>query len=445
MDNRLLLAAEQAVSAAMRAGATAADSLVLETQSLSVDVRHGAVESTERSESCALSVRAFVGKQMALVSLSNMNDVVDAAQRAVELARVTPPDELSSLADSALLCQHPQLPDCYDPAPEPTPQQLTQRAQQAEAAALAHPLITNSEGASASYGVARSAYVTSHGFAGAYQRTSSSMSCTAVAGTGTQMERDYGYAVACYGADLPTPASVGLEAATRTVQRLTPQKPASGQYNIVFDNRASSELLGMLADALNGDTWARGSSFLREHLHKPVFAPHVQVFDDPCLPRGLASRAFDAEGLAATPLQVIENGVLAHRLLDTTSARKLGTVSNGRASRSVRGNPRPSTSNFYMAAGDLSLSELLHQVGDGLLITETIGDGLNSLTGDYSVGASGRRIVRGVLSESLSEFTIAGNIRDLFAALVPANDLVFRSSCNAPSVWVGKMMVASSG
>jgi PmbA protein len=428
--------AERLVQAARRAGADAADAVAVRGVSLSVDVRHGAVEGSERSESDDIGLRVLVGQRQAVVSTNDVKgDVNELAARAVAMAKVAPEDKFAGLADASLIARtFPDL-DLLDPQ-LPSVDTLEGRARSAEAAALAVKGVTNSEGASASAGIGGMVLATSAGFRGAYLRSTQSISMSAIAGEGTAMERDYDYSSTLHACDLDAAEKVGRSAGERAVERLNPRKVSTKKVPVVFDRRVAGSLFGHLATAVNGTTIARRSSFLRDKLNEPLFAPGIRVIDDPLRRRGLRSRPFDGEGVPSRTLALVEDGVLKSWLLDCATARELSMTTTGHAARGTSGPPSPGATNLHLEAGGQTPQALIADIEDGFYITELIGMGVNQVTGDYSRGASGFWIENGERAYPVSEVTIAGNLVAMYGALTPANDLEFRYATNAPTVRV---------
>ncbi|HLY91317.1 MAG TPA: metallopeptidase TldD-related protein, partial [Acetobacteraceae bacterium] len=364
------------------------------------------------------------------------------AERAVAMARVVPEDPYAGLADTAAPPGTLAL-DLVD-ATEPSTKGLVARAAAAEEAALAVPGITNSEGAEAGYGRSEAYLVTSAGFAGQNARTSHSVSASALAGSGTDMQRDYDYHSTVHLADLDDPAGIGRSAGERAVTRLHPTRPATAKLPVVYDQRVAGSLLGHLSGAINGASVARGTTFLKDKLGARIFRDDIEIRDDPRRVRGLRSRLFDGEGTPTAARDLIAAGVLTTWLLDSRSARQLGMVSTGHAARGTGGPPSPSTTNLYLTAGTLTPAELMADITLGIYVTELIGMGVNGVTGDYSRGASGFMIRNGALAEPVAEITIAGNLLDMFAHLTPANDLRFRRGTDSPTVRVEGMTLAGA-
>jgi PmbA protein len=432
------------IAEARSAGADAADAVLISGTSLSVQRRLGKVEHVERSEGQDLGLRVFLGQQAAIVASSTVapSGFRQLAERAVAMARVVPADPYSGLADTAAAPEIAAL-DLEDPS-EPATEALADRAAAAEEAALAVPGITNSEGAEAGYGRSEAFLVTSAGFAGRSARTSHSVSASAIAGAGTGMQRDFDYHSTIHLSDLDDPTAIGRSAAERAIARLNPGRPATAKLPVVYDPRVAGGLLGHLAGAINGASVARGTSFLKDRMGKRVFAPGIVVHDDPRRIRGPRSRVFDGEGTPTAARSLIEDGVLTTWLLDSRSARQLGLRSTGHAGRGTGGPPSPGPTNLYLAAGTVTPAELMADIKLGLYVTELIGMGVNGVTGDYSRGAAGFMIRDGVIAEPVAEITIAGNLRDMFAHLTPANDLRFRRGTDSPTVRVEGMTIAGA-
>ncbi|WP_188657921.1 TldD/PmbA family protein [Sphingomonas metalli] len=440
--------AQTIVEQARRAGADAADAVFAADAALEVSVRLGKLEDVGRSESADLGLRVFVGKRSASVSTSDLSDTALATlvERAVAMAREAPEDDWAGLAPTErLLHGAPPLLDLDDTAcgtAPPTPEALRDLALAAEAAALDVPGVTNSEGGGASAAQSVWALATSHGFAGAYSTTSYGVSASVLAGEGGGMQRDYAHHAARRRDKLDAAAAIGRQAGERAVRRLSPGRLTSGSMPIVFDPRVGGSLIGHLVGAIGGGAITRRTSFLLDALGSQILPSNLSVRDDPHRPHGLRSRPFDGEGLAVSPAAIVENGMLETWLLDSAAARQLGLEPTGHAARGIGGAPGVTTGNLYLDGGKVPLATLLAEVGEGVYVTELIGQGVNSVTGDYSRGAAGFRIVGGEIAEPVAEFTIAGNLKDMYRNMTAANDLVFRYGVNVPTLRVDGMTVA---
>ena len=428
---------------ARRAGADAADALVVEDASLAAAQRLGERERLERAESVELGLRVFKGKRQAVVSSTDVSPAArgELAERALAMAATVPEDPDCGLADKDQIAAIIPEIDLFDPH-EPTADELTERAKALEEAARAVPGVTNSEGAEAAWSRTRIAMAATNGFNGTYTISRHSVIVAVLAGAGTAMERDYEYASAVYGADLEDLETVGRRAGENAVRRLRPRKVRTVKVPVVFDPRVANTLLNHFAGAVNGSAIARGTSFLKGRMDEPVFASGIRVVDDPLRPRGLRSRPFDGEGIATKRRALVEDGVLKSWILDLHSARKLGLATTGHAVRGVASAPSPAASNLYLEPGSCTPAELMADIRSGFYVTELMGFGLNPVTGDYSRGASGFWIENGERAYPVSEVTVAGNAKAMFRNLRPADDLQFRFGTNSPTVRIDGLTVA---
>jgi PmbA protein len=432
MSDLLELAADL-LRAAKAAGADVAEVGFNTGTSISVQRRLGKIEETERAEARELGLRVFLGRCSASVSASAIDPAAFArlAEQVVEMARVVPEDPYAEIPDAPAPMDATVL-DLDDPE-EPAMEILIARAAAAEDAALAVPGITNTEGASASWSRGFALHATTLGFAGLYARSNHSVSVSAIAGTGTNMQRDYDYDSVIHGTDLDDPALLGRRAAEQALARLNPARPSTAKLPVIYHPRIAGGILGHLSSAINGASIARGTSFLKDSLGQAIFAPGIRIVDDPLRVRGRRSRPYDREGLPGAARDFIADGVLTSWILDTRSANQLGLKSTGNSG---------GTSNFYLEAGKMSPEELMADITEGLFDTELIGMGVNGITGDYSRGAAGFMIRNGALAEPVAEFTIAGNLREMFLHLTPASDLVFRRGTDAPTLRIDGMTLA---
>ncbi len=436
---------DRLVKAALAAGADAADAVEFKNVSVGVSYRLGKLEDVGRSESSDLGLRVFVGQQIAFVSSTDFSRQAldELPTRAVAMARLAPEDKFAGLAPADRLARDISNLDIEDRGAVPT-SVLVDRARAAEGAALALQGITNSEGGSAEYGRTSVTLATSAGFLGGYAATSHGVSVSVIAGEDTEMERDYDYSSARYGSDLDSAEAVGRRAAERALKRLRPRKVKTQNVPVFFDPRVSASLVGHFVGAISGSAIARGVSFLKDCLGKPVFAPGINIIDDPHRQRGLRSKPFDGEGVSNKRTVLADQGVLTTWILDSASARQLGLATTGHASRGTGGPPGPAPTNLYMAAGTMTPVALMADVKDGFYVNELIGQGVNSVTGDYSRGAAGFWIENGQLAFPVSEVTIAGNLKDMYQHMTAASDLVFRHGTDAPTVRVEGMTIAGA-
>jgi PmbA protein len=428
---------------ARTAGADAADALLVESSGQSATWRLGKLENVERAESCDLGLRVFVGRRQAIVSTGDLAraSLERLVERALAIGKAVPEDRHAGLADPDQVARElPRLE--LDDGQELDIDTLGRQAAAAEDAALAHPGITNSEGAEAKWSRARTTLVATNGFIGASARSSHSIGASVIASANGAMERDYEYRTKVRARDLPDPVEIGRKAAERAVTRLNPRKSESKTVPIVFDPRVAGSMVRHLASAISGPAVARGTTFLRDRLGQAVFASGLTIVDDPLRADGLRSRAFDAEGIRAERRRLIDQGLLTTWLLDCASARQLGLSTTGHAVRDVSSAPSPAPANAYVEPGALSPDELVSDIKEGLYVIEMLGMGVNMVTGDYSRGATGFWIEDGAICWPVSGITIAGNLAEMFARLTPASDLEFRYGIDAPTLRIDGMTVA---
>ena len=434
------------IDKAKKAGADAADVLYVGDASTGIQVRLGELEDVERSEGEEIGLRFFLGSQSASVSSSDLSDEALTAlvERAAAMAREAPEDPYAGLApeDRLMRDRGPNVEG--DDGRDPLPTELKQLALEIEAAARGVEGVTNSEGAGVSAGRSIVALATSHGFCRGYTTSGYSGSASVIAGSGGSMQRDYASHSVRHFEDLDDAMKLGTEAGRRAVARLNPGKLSSGTMPVVFDPRVGSSLVGHLMSAINGSAIARKTSFLLGREGEPVFGEGITIRDDPHRPRGLRSKPFDGEGLATRPRNIVEHGRVTGWLLDSASARQLGLEPTGHATRGVGGSPGASATNVDLLPGTLSKAELIADIKLGVYLTELIGQGVNGVTGDYSRGASGYIIENGEITTPVAEITIAGNLIDMFRALVAADDLEHRRAMNVPTLRIEGMTVAGA-
>ncbi len=434
------------LKAARVAGADNADAIAVDGTSLSIDVLNGKLEHAERAEGVDIGLRVLVGQRQACVSASDTKPgtITTMAERAVAMAKEAPedpdiglatPDQFASSWDIAAL-------EMADPGDEPEPEQLQLDAQAAEAAALKVSGVSQVQAASAGYSRNTIHLATSVGFSGGYTRTSQGLSCVAITGSGTDMERDYHGDFRAYQDDLISPQEIGRIAGERTVERAGARKPKTGAFPVLFDERIASSLIGHLLVAINGSSIVRGSSWARDLLEKQVLPDGLTIVEDPHRPRASSTRPFDGEGLPTAHRVLVDDGVLTGWTLDLSTARKLGMQSTASASRGTSAPPSPTVGNIALTQGSACKQDLLRDMGTGLLVTSMIGSSINPTTGDYSRGASGFWVENGEITYPVNECTIAGNLRDMLLSITPANDARAHLSRVVPSLLVQGLTLA---
>ena len=437
------------IDTALSNGATAADCVLSRSRGLSLTRRLGKDETIERYEDFDTGLRVFVGNKIASVSTNDNSEAAirDVAKRAVDMAKIAPQDDFSLIASQETLNDFPIhnsiSVDSYDEV-EPSIDIIRDRAKEVEDSALSVKGITNSDGADASWGEGETLLMTSNGFFGSSKKSNHSVSVVVIAEKDGKMERDYDYSSKVFGKDLRNSNHIGIEAAKKTLARMGATKPMTGKYPVIFDPRVSRSIAGHFASAINGSAIARKTSFLKDMLNKQIANPAINIIDDPFLKRGLGSRLFDAEGLGSRKYTLIKDGVLEQWLLDLSSAKQLNLKPSGNAKRGISGPPSPGTSNFMISPGDVTPDNLIKNVSEGFFVTDMIGSSVSMITGDYSRGASGFWIKNGELSIPITEATIAGNLKEMFMTLQPANDIDHSHSINSPTLLIEGMTIAGN-
>ena len=437
------------IDTALSNGATAADCVLSRSRGLSLTRRLGKDETIERYEDFDTGLRVFVGNKIASVSTNDNSEAAirDVAKRAVDMAKIAPQDDFSLIASQETLNDFPIhnsiSVDSYDEV-EPSIDIIRDRAKEVEDSALSVKGITNSDGADASWGEGETLLMTSNGFFGSSKKSNHSVSVVVIAEKDGKMERDYDYSSKVFGKDLRNSNHIGIEAAKKTLARIGATKPLTGKYPVIFDPRVSRSIAGHFASAINGSAIARKTSFLKDMLNKQIANPAINIIDDPFLKRGLGSRLFDAEGLGSRKYTLIKDGILQQWLLDLSSAKQLNLKPSGNAKRGISGPPSPGTSNFMISPGDVTPENLIKNVSEGFFVTDMIGSSVSMITGDYSRGASGFWIKNGELSIPITEATIAGNLKEMFMTLQPANDIDHSHSINSPTLLIEGMTIAGN-
>jgi len=430
--------AHDVLSHAARLGASACDVDVSEGFGQSVTVRQGEVETIEYNRDKGIGVTVYLGQQKGYASTSDFSAAAlrDTVQAALDIARFTAADPCAGLADAALMSgASPDL-DLYHPWPLPV-EAAIDIARRCEAAAFAvSPQVSNSEGASVSTQEAHFVSANSLGFMGGYPTSRHYVSCSVIAGEGDAMQRDDWYSTARSGEALAAPEAIGDYAARRALARLGARKIRTCQVPVLFEAPLAATLIGNFVHAVSGGALYRKSSFLLDSLGRQVFPRHVNISERPHLRGGLASSAFDNDGVATRDREVITDGVLQGYFLSAYTARKLGMQTTGNAG---------GCHNLLVRGGERVFRGLLQQMGRGLLVTELLGHGVNYVTGDYSRGAAGYWVENGEIVHPVEEITIAGNLRDMLANIVGiGSDVVCRGSKQVGSILLERMQVAGN-
>ncbi len=432
---RLAEMAESVLREARAQGATAAEVGLSEDIGLNVNVRLGEVETVEHSRDRALGLTVYVGQRKAHASSADYapEAIRATVEQALAIARFTEPDDAAGLADAELMASElPDL-DLWHPW-SLDPESAIELGIACEDAGRADSRITNSEGASVHSGASIAVYANSHGFVGGERGTRHSLSCALLAGHGEGMQRDYWYSSARAAADLEPAEDVGRHAAERAIRRVDARTLSTRECPVVFQAEVARGLIGHLAGAVSGGALYRKASFLLDSVGTRLFPAFVNMIERPHLKRGAGSAAFDAEGVATREQSLVEGGVLTRYVLSSYSARKLGLTTTANAG---------GLHNLIVEPGEEGLDALLARMGRGLLVTELMGQGVNTVTGDYSRGAAGFWIENGVVVHPVDGITIAGNLRAMFAGIQAiGSDVDSRSGIQTGSILVDRMTVA---
>jgi PmbA protein len=441
---------ERAIDRARRAGASAVDAILIESDSLEARVRAAEIDFVTQARQRTLGIRALVaseqGTRSASTSTSDLSpEAVDRmAAETVTLARATAADPTAGLPDEPFAAEIPDL-ALFDPADRDVDVEMRiQDARAAEAAARgADPRIENSEGSQIGSNFSHVAYGNSAGFFGEYDTASHSLFSEPVARSNGGLQRDYWYTVARRLSDLEQPDSVGRRAAERVLRRLGAKRIQTSEAAVIFDPLTAPSLLSHLISCVNGYAVYRKTSYLADKLGETIATASITVIDDGTRPGGLGSKPFDGEGLPTRRTVVIDRGRLSSYLLDSYSARKLEMKSTGNAARGAGSPPTAGSTNLWLEPGQQSLDEIIASTERGLLVTELIGMGFNPVTGDYSRGAAGLWIEAGEIVGPVEEITIAGNLSEMLMDVdAIGSDLLWLGSTASPSLRISKMTIA---
>ena len=437
-DTPLMRVIESALDDAKRQGSTSAEAAVSRGQGMSVSVRMGDVETVEYNRDKSLSISVYIGHRTGSANTSDFSEaaVRDTVRAACTIAKNMAEDPYNGLADAERLATDiPDL-DLYHPW-DPSMDTAVELATRTEDAARgADPRITNSEGASVSSHAGTHIYANSLGFCGAVHSTNHSISCAVVASSQAGMQRDYWYSTARDAAELETPEQVGEISAQRTLRRLDARQLSTRQASVIYEAPVAGSLLSHLVGAVRGSNLYRKATFLLDHIGKPIFADRVRIHEQPHLLKASGSAAFDGEGVATQARDLVSAGVLQGYVLDSYSARKLGLATTGNAG---------GVHNLTIESGPLDLPGLLQHMGEGLLVTELIGFGVNTLTGDYSRGAAGFWVENGEIQYPVEEITVAGNLKQMFRNIAAVGaDQDRRGNIRSGSILIEDMTVAGA-
>ena len=435
-NSQLEQAAEIALQQAKVQGASAAEVGVSHSSGLSVTVRQGDVETLEHNNDKGLAVTVYFGQTKASASTSDLRPeaIADTIKAACGIAKHTQEDDCAGLADSDLMAtEFPDL-SLYHPWDISAEQAIEMATECEQAGFDVDSNINNSEGATVSSHQGGRVYANSHGFVGSTRSTRHSLSCTLIADDDRGMQRDYWYDIARDAADLDSALNIGQRAAQNTLRRLNAKTVTTGTYPVIFAAEIAPSLFGKLVSAVRGGALYRKSSFLLDKLGEQIFPEFIHIHEQPYLLKALGSTAFDGEGVTTQARDIVREGVLQGYVLDSYSARKLNMTTTANSG---------GVHNLTIDSGELDFAELLKQMGTGIVVTETMGMGVNIVTGDYSQGAAGFWVENGEIQYPIDEFTIASNLSDMFMGIqAVGNDVEKRGSTRTGSVWINQMKIA---
>jgi PmbA protein len=455
--------ASEVLAKALKAGATDAEAVVYEGDEFSALVRLGQVETLKESGSRAVGLRVFIGQRTASTSSSDFSDdsIARLVDGAITLAKITSEDPFVGLPEAHEFGKlDGDLHLYFDDVNEMPPAERIEIARRTEAAAMAYDTrIQNSGGGDFDTATSHKILMNSRGFTGEYRRSYCGFSAAPIAHDEKgNMQRNYWFSNARTVTKLENPEEIGQEAARRTLKRLGARQVKTQKAPVVFSPEIARGIIGNIFDAANGDSIYRNASFFSGLLGEQVAGENITVVDDGTMvfggdmnldlnlkTGGFGTRPFDGEGLPTRRTVLVERGVLKNYVMNTYTARKLNMKSTGNASRGLAGNPGIGAGNFYLEAGTLTPEQIIGDVKSGLYVTETMGFGVNLVTGDYSQGASGMWIENGEIAYPVEEITIAGNLKDMYKNIVTiGNDLVFRGASAAPTIRVEGMTIAGA-
>ena len=404
-----------------------------ENISLSVKSRQQKLENIERSENFNIGINIYKDKKKATISSNNIDstDAKEYLEKGSAMVKSMPIDEYSGLADKKDYASEIDDLELEDTT-QLSEKQLLDQALLAEDAMLKNKKITNSEGATRSFSKNTYNIINSKGFNAKYSKTFHSISSIAIAGSDTNMQRDYEYSAATHASDLLLAEEVGSLAAKRAASRLNSKKIKSCTLDVIFEPRVAKSILSSFCSCASGTSIARGTSFLNNQLNTSIFKKNINITNNPKLKRGIGSAPYDSSGIKTENISIIQDGIFKNYFLNIRSARQLRMAINGNSS----------PSNLILNKGDQDIETIIKNIKNGFLVTEMLGMSFNPINGDYSRGATGFKIENGEITYPVSEVTIAGNLAEMLKNLIPANDLKINDNINSPSILIEGMTLA---
>ncbi len=406
---------------------------VTKNESKSIKTRNIKLENIENSSSLNFVLNVYKGKKRASIRNNNFEQIneIELLERASSMVNSLPEEAYSSLPDATDYPNNIKNLDIYDNELF-SEKKLKDMAMEAEEAMLETKNITNTEGATASVVKKSTNIFSSRGFSASYKKSLNSISAIAIAGKDMNMQRDYEFATSTHMNDLPVISTIGKKAANRASSRLMSKKIKSCTLDVVFEPRVAKSILSSFSSCINGNSIARGTSFLIGKKNKSIFRKGINITNNPLKKRCVGSVPYDYNGVRNSNLYLVKDGVLDNYFLNTRTARQLNMKPNGNSS----------PYNLILENGKSSAEELIKSIDKGFYVTEMLGMSFNQVTGDYSRGATGFMIENGIITYPVSEVTIADNMKNMLMKLLPANDLVINENINTPTILIEKMSLA---
>ena len=435
--------ADYLIKKSKKAGAEDVDVVYVENTNIDVGCRLKKIEKLERSESNDLGLRFIKNKKQVIVSSNDLSNksLEELVYKASNMVKAVPKDPYCSIAEKKdLIKKIPNLNILENK--EPSINSLKNKVIEAEKAGLNVNGVTNSEGSEIGWNKSKIHLFNSNGLNVNYQSSNYSIYVVLIAGKGTSMEREYEFASSVSEKDLIKPSIVGKTAGEKAVKRLKPRKIKTSKIPVIFSPRVANSFLRYLSSSINGNSIARGTSFLKKKLNKKIFSENIIIVDNPLKKGGLQSKPFDGEGLETKKTEIVKNGELKTWILDLSTAKQLKLKSTGHASRGISSPPSPNPTNLYFEPGNISKKNLIGNIKKGIYLTELMGSSVNLINGDYSRGGSGFWIDKGEITYPINEITIADNLNEMFKRIILADDLEFKQGLNSPTMLIENMTVA---
>ena len=428
--------AVRTVELARSLGATQSEVGVTGDEGLSVTVRMGEIESVERHANRGIGITVYCNGSKGSASTTSFSDdsIEATVRKALSIASYTEADEHAGLADAQLMGAAMAELDLFHPWDISVDGAGNIARETEDAARSSDSRISNSEGASVSTDCGYRAYANSHGFVGGHATSSHALSCSVIASSGDELERDYWVTSSRVSDALESAHHVGTKAANRAVARLNSQQIKTCKVPVIFPAELARGLLGHCVAAVRGSSLYRRASFLLDSAGQQIFPAFMSIEEQPHLPRAVASALFDSDGVRTRSRTLIDAGVLTGYVLSAYSARRLGLETTGNAG---------GVHNLVVRPNSGGLEEMISGLDEGFVVGELLGQGVNIVTGDYSRGAAGFRVENGEIIHAVNEVTIAGNLSEIYGAIeLVGSDVDSRGTIQTGSVLVGEMTIA---